>query len=228
MTSAPTSSPARPTARVRDELLGVLDDRAVRAAHRLRRAALGAPGRHGVDQHLELVGHQRVEADEVLFGERLVAVGLERDRRRELVPVRVEQLHGSPTSRRRSCRGHAGRSPRRCRTGAGRPGSGSGPDALASSVCLPSRLSTTSVSFSCEVATSQRAPFVFWHSSARPWRPSIRSADRATYWPTSSTMNTRRFLPGRRRASISNARSANHLAVISGAPAAFDQESADG
>ena len=81
--------------RVGDQLLGVLDDRAVRPTQRLWRATLGAPGRDSVDQDLELVGHQRIEANEVLFAERLVAIGLQRNGCGELVPVLVESVTDS-------------------------------------------------------------------------------------------------------------------------------------
>ena len=93
---------------VGDELLGVLDDRAVRATHGLRCAALRSAGRDGVDEHLQLVGHQRVEADEVVFGERLC--------RSDWSVTDVVSLLRSASSssrsglrRRRSCRALAGR-----------------------------------------------------------------------------------------------------------------------
>ena len=80
---------------VADELLGVTNERAVRSAHRLRRPALGTAGRHRVDQHVELIRHEGVEANEVLVGEWLVSLRLQRHRCRKLVAVRVEHLADS-------------------------------------------------------------------------------------------------------------------------------------
>ena len=94
---------------VDDELLGELDDRAVRSAEHRRRAALSAPRRHRVDEQLHLIGHKRIEADELVFGGSAARVG---DSRRtlasSLLRCAATWAADARPARRRSCPARAG------------------------------------------------------------------------------------------------------------------------
>ena len=84
---------AQPIARVDDQLLGELDDRAVGPAEHGRPATLSASRGHRVNEQLYLIGHEGIEADELVFGE-IGCPGrrLETDVGIELAPVGSEPV----------------------------------------------------------------------------------------------------------------------------------------
>ena len=100
---------AQPVAGIDDQLLGELDDRPVRPAEHRRAAALSASRRNRVDEQLHLVGHERIQANELVLGD----VGRPGRRLKPDVGVQLIAMSGEPLAdersvRRRSCRVRAG------------------------------------------------------------------------------------------------------------------------
>ena len=67
--SAPTGLPCEVDVGMDQELLGQLDDGAIRATHVLARSALGSQARDDLDDEVDLVRQKRIQVDERLGGE---------------------------------------------------------------------------------------------------------------------------------------------------------------